>query len=322
MTQQPSEQPLEQGASRIPDPHEGKDERWMAGRIAVVTGGGLGGPAGSVGYAICRVLGRHGARVAVVDRDRDAAETTVTEIQRAGGEAMPVLGDVAHDEDCRRAVESAVDRFGGLDTVVNNVAAGDRAGLFDVTPERWDELIGQNLKTAWLMTRNAVPAMTDGGAVVNISSVAVRRQGPGTVYGVAKAGVENMTQGAASLLGPQGIRVNCVQLGEIWTAMAERNLPPQARESRRQGVALQTEGTSWDAAYAALFLASDRARWISGHVLTVEGGGPHRGGAQPRSQPADASEAAERHGRFDIPVDNAADNAADTAAPPHRGDGQ
>lgn len=281
----------EQQSSRIPDPHEGAGGRWMEGRTAIVTGGGLGGPAGSVGYAISRVLGRHGARVAVMDREPAAAEVTVSEVRQAGGEALAVIGDVARDEDCRRAVEQAVDGLGGLDTVVNNVAAGDKAGLFDVTPERWDELIGANLKTAWLMTRNAVPAMTGGGAVVNISSVAVRRQGPGTVYGVAKAGVENMTQGAASLLGPEGIRVNCVQLGEIWTAMAERNLSQEARESRRRGVALQTEGTSWDAAYAALFLASDRARWISGHVLTVEGGGPYRGGGQRSPQPPDAAEA-------------------------------
>ncbi|MQA83821.1 MAG: SDR family oxidoreductase [Streptosporangiales bacterium] len=217
----------------------------MEDRIAMVTGG------------------RHGARVAVVDRDPDA-----------------VIGDVSRDEDCRRAVDETVERFGGLDTLVNNVASGDRAGLFDVTPERWDELITLSLTTAWLMIRHAVPAMTasgrpvsetaGGGAVVNISSVAAQGRGPGSVYGVAKAGLENLTKGAASLLGPQGIRVNCVQLGAIWTAMA-------AREHRRRSVALRTEGTSWDAAYAALFLASDRARWISGHVLTVEGGGLYRG---------------------------------------------
>jgi enoyl-[acyl-carrier-protein] reductase (NADH) len=94
--------------------------------------------------------------------------------------------------------------------------------------------------------------------------------------GIAKAGIENLTKGAASLLGPRGIRVNCIQLGEIWTAMAARGLPEGARARRRLGVALQTEGTCWDAAYAALFLASDRARWISGHILTMDGGGPYR----------------------------------------------
>jgi NAD(P)-dependent dehydrogenase (short-subunit alcohol dehydrogenase family) len=259
------------------DPHgEAAEPWWLQGRVAIVTGGGLSGPAGGVGYAISRLFARHGARVAVVDHDAAAAEVTVTEIKEAGGEAFAVIGDVSRDHDCRAAVEQALERFGSLDTLVNNVASGDRAGIFEVTPERWDELVALNLKTAWLMTRNAIPAMGVGGAIVNVSSVAVSRRGPGTVYGMAKAGVENLTQGAASLLGPQGIRVNCVQLGEIWTAMAARALPPEARDARRLGVALRTEGTAWDAAYAALFLASDRARWISGHVLTVDGGGPLR----------------------------------------------
>jgi NAD(P)-dependent dehydrogenase (short-subunit alcohol dehydrogenase family) len=260
----------------IADPHgAGELGVWLPGRAAIVTGGGLGGPEGSVGYAISLLFARHGARVTVLDRAADAADETVKRITDSGGEAVAVVGDARSADDCVRTVATAEDRFGGVDTLVNNVASGDRAGLFDVTPDRWDELIGLSLKTAWLMTRAAVPAMRGGGAIVNISSVAVARHGPGSVYGLAKAGVENLTRGAASLLGPDGIRVNAVQLGEIWTAMAARNLPPEARERRRRHVALETEGTSWDAAYAALFLASDQARWISGHVLTVDAGGPH-----------------------------------------------
>jgi NAD(P)-dependent dehydrogenase (short-subunit alcohol dehydrogenase family) len=274
------------GDATIIDPHEGAGDLWMASRIAIVTGGGLSGPAGGVGYAISRLFARHGASVTVVDRDRAAGQTTVAEIRRDGGEALLVVGDVTREADCERAVADTTQRFGGLDTLVNNAACGDRTMLFDVTPQRWDELMSLNLTSAWLMTRGAIAAMGEGGAVVNVSSVAVKRQGPGTVYGVAKAGVENLTVGAASLLGPRGIRVNCVQLGEIWTAMAARALPPQARARRRRGVALQTEGTCWDAAYAALFLASDRARWISGHVLTVEGGGPYRGTSEPAAAAA------------------------------------
>lgn len=248
---------------------------WMQDRTALVTGGGHGGPEGSVGYAIGVLFAQHGARVAVLDRDADAAAVTVKEITEAGGEAVSVIADVTREEDCARAVRETVDRVGRLDTLVNNVASGDRAGLFDVGPDRWDELMNASLKTAWLMTRAAVPVM-DGGAIVNVSSVAVTWRGPGTVYGLAKAGVENLTQGAATLLGPRGIRVNGVRLGALWTAMAARNMPPEARAQRRDGVALRSEGTSSDAAYAALFLASDRARWISGHMLTVDGGGPYR----------------------------------------------
>lgn len=251
------------------------EDAWMTSRTALITGSGLAGSHGGVGHAISVLFAQEGARVAVLDRDPDAADVTVKEITEGGGEAFPVIADVTREEDCGRAVRETAGRFGRLDTLVNNVASGDRAGLFDVGPGRWDELIAASLKTAWLMTRAAVPVM-DGGAIVNVSSVAVTARGPGTVYGLAKAGVENLTEGAATLLGPRGIRVNGIRLGALWTAMAARNLPPEARAQRRDGVALRSEGTSEDAAYAALFLASDRARWISGHMLTVDGGGPYR----------------------------------------------
>lgn len=260
----------------FPDPHADAGAAWLAGRVAIVTGGGLSGPPGGVGYAISLLFARHGAAVAVLDRSAAAAQATVSEIHRAGGDALAITADVTKAADCERAVSVAARRFGRLDILVNNAASGDRATLFEVKPQRWEELISLNLTSAWLMTRSVLAAMRAGGSIVNVSSVAVARQGPGTVYGVAKAGIENLTKGAASLLGPLGIRVNCIQLGEIWTAMAARALPPGARARRREGVALRTEGTCWDAAYAALFLASDRARWISGHILTVDGGGPLR----------------------------------------------
>jgi NAD(P)-dependent dehydrogenase (short-subunit alcohol dehydrogenase family) len=268
------------------DPHAGSGPLWMEGRRAIVSGGGLSGTAGGVGYATSRLLARHGAQVAVVDRDPEAGKKTVADIEAAGGAALFVHADLTIDADCERAVATAAGQFGGLDTLINSAASGDRAGVFDVSPEHWDRLIALNLKTAWMMTRHAAPAMTGGGAIVNVSSSAVTANGPGSVYGIGKAGVEHLTHGAASTLGPQGIRVNCVRVGAIWSSMAERDLPPEARELRAKGVALQTEGTSWDIAYAALFLASDRARWVSGHVLAVEGGGPHRPGFASRSAEA------------------------------------
>jgi NAD(P)-dependent dehydrogenase (short-subunit alcohol dehydrogenase family) len=285
-----SEAPAGNGWSSGPDltvdPHADSGPLWMDGRRAIVGGGGLSGNAGGVGYATSRVLAAHGARVAVVDRDPEAGKRTVADIEAAGGEAIFVPADLTRDEDCERVVATAVREFGGLDTLVNSAASGDRAGVLDVTPEHWDRLITLNLKTAWLMTRHAADAMTGGGAIVNVSSAAVTARGPGSVYGIAKAGVEHLTEGTASTLGPRGIRVNCVRVGAIWSSMAERDLPSEARETRAKGVALRTEGTSWDIAYAALFLASDRARWVSGHVLAVEGGGPYRAGFPSRSAEA------------------------------------
>jgi NAD(P)-dependent dehydrogenase (short-subunit alcohol dehydrogenase family) len=252
------------------------DAHWMTGRTALVTGGGGRGDAGpgTIGWAVSRLLARHGAAVAVLDRDPEAAARTVAEIVGHGGTASAIIADVTRDEDCARAVSEARDALGGLDTLINNVAAWSPAELFDVEPEQFDELLDVNLKTAWLMSRHAVQVLPAGGAIVNIASVAARRAG--TVYGLGKAALESMTQGAAYLLGERGIRANAVELGALWTGAVAANLPSEAREPRRQMVALQTEGDCWDAASAVLFLASDRARWISGQVLTVDGGGAPR----------------------------------------------
>ena len=248
---------------------------WMTDRTALVTGGGGrdGGP-GTIGWAVSRLLARHGARVAILDRDPAAAGRTVSQISAAGGVAVAVIADVTSDEDCARAVLEARDALGGLDTLVNNVALWSADELFDVDPGRFDELIDMNLKTAWLMSRHAIEVMPAGGSIVNITSVAARRAG--TLYGLGKAALEAMTGGGAYLLGERGLRINAVQLGALWSGAVADNLPPEAREPRRRMVALQTEGDCWDAAHAALFLACDRARWISGQVLTVDGGGPAR----------------------------------------------
>jgi NAD(P)-dependent dehydrogenase (short-subunit alcohol dehydrogenase family) len=258
------------------DPFADAGPGWMAGRTALVTGGGQHGELPGVGYATAVVLAGHGARVAVVDRDPAAAQVTVERIEQLGGQAHAVVADVTDDAACGRAVAATVERFGALDALVNNVAVGDRAGLFEVGPDRWDELMAVNLKSAWQVTRHAVPVLPPGAAIVNVSSVGVSARGPGMVYTVAKAGLENLSAGAAATLGGQGVRVNTVQVGAIWGAFAERNMPPEMREPRRRGIGLGTEGTSWDIAHAALFLLSDRARWISGHTLVVEGGPPRR----------------------------------------------
>lgn len=260
----------------LTDPFADAGAGWMAGRTALVTGGGQNGELPGVGYATAVVLAGHGARVAVVDRDLAAAQRTVERIEKTGGEAHAIVADVTDDAECGRAVAAVVERFGTLDALLNNVAAGDRAGLFEVTPDRWDELMTVNLKSAWQVTRHAVPVMPEGGAIVNVSSVGASARGPGMVYTVAKAALENMTVGVAATVGAQGIRVNTVQVGAIWGAFAARNMSEEMRERRRQGIGLGTEGTSWDIAQAALFLLSDRARWVSGHTLTVEGGPPRR----------------------------------------------
>jgi NAD(P)-dependent dehydrogenase (short-subunit alcohol dehydrogenase family) len=273
----------------LDDPFGGAGDQWMTGRTALVTGGGQNGTEPGVGYAISRVFAAHGARVAVLDRDAAAAQRTVDRITDDGGKAVPIVADVLDDAACKRAIDQAVAEFGVLDTLVNNVAVGDRAGIFEVTPERFHELMDLNLTTAWLVTRHAAEVLPPGGAIVNISSVGVRARGPGMVYNLAKAGLENLTVGAANTLGERGIRVNCVQVGAIWGAFAAANMSPQMREIRKGWSALGTEGSPWDIAQATLFLCSDRARWVSGQILSVDGG-PNTGRPpRPAAPPAVAT---------------------------------
>jgi NAD(P)-dependent dehydrogenase (short-subunit alcohol dehydrogenase family) len=272
------------------DPFVAAGPQWMAGRTALVAGGGQNTDLPGVGYAICMLLAEHGARVAVLDRDKDAAARTVDRITAIGGEAIPVIADVTSDRACADAVAETVSTLGRLDTLVHTVAVGDRAGVFEVTPERFHQLMDLNLTTAWQMTRHAVEVLPAGGAIVNISSVGVRARGPAMVYNLAKAGLENLTIGAANTLGERGVRVNCVQVGAIWGAFAAANMSEEMRAVRKGWSALGTEGSPWDIAQATLFLASDRARWISGQILSVDGG-PNTGRA-PKPAAASASAAA------------------------------
>ncbi|GAA3214765.1 SDR family oxidoreductase [Microbacterium terregens] len=256
----------------LSDPLGGVGEQKMLGRRALVTGAGQNGDLPGVGYSIALLLASHGAGVAVLDRSAEAAQRTVDRIVADGGEAFAVVADATDDLACERAVAEAVQALGGLDTVVNNVASGDRAGIFDVTPERFEQLIQINLMSAWYVTRHVAPILPRGSSILNISSVGVSSRGPGMPYCVAKAGVENLTQGSATTLGPQGIRVNCIEVGGIWGSFAAANMDESMREPRRMATTLKTEGSAWDIAHAAFFLLSDAARWITGQILAVDGG--------------------------------------------------
>lgn len=256
----------------LSDPLGGVGEQKMIGRRALITGGGQNGSLPGVGYSIALLLASHGARVAVLDRSVEAAQRTVDRIIADGGEAVAIVADVTDDLECERAVAEAAEALGGLDTLVNNVASGDRAGIFDVTPERFDQLIQINLMSAWYVTRHAAPILPRGSSIVNISSVGVSSRGPGMPYCVAKAGVQNLTHGSATTLGPQGIRVNCIEVGAIWGSFASANMDETMREPRRMATTLKTEGSAWDIAHAAFFLLSDSARWVTGQILAVDGG--------------------------------------------------
>jgi NAD(P)-dependent dehydrogenase (short-subunit alcohol dehydrogenase family) len=255
----------------------------VEGKVAIVTGGGqVDGPGIGTGKAASILLARHGAGLVLVDREPDRAETTRKEIEQVGGRAVVVAGDVTNPGDCERMTKAALDEFGGLDILVNNVGVSTPGNVVDLTEETWDQMIDVNLKSVFLVSKHAIPVMaaTGGGSIVNISSIGALRSIGFAAYSAAKGGMISLSQEMAAQHGPQGIRVNVVVPGSVQTPRqqgASAKLGTDLDEVRRLAAAVlplgqTTRGTGWDIGYAVLFLASDEASWITGQVLAVDGG--------------------------------------------------
>jgi len=245
----------------------------MDGRVALVAGGGLSGPLGGVGFSIAWLCAEAGASVAVLDLDREAGERAVEAIRDRGGEAEWFPVDVTDSDSVAHAVGQAVERFGGLDLVADSIGGGGAVPAFDIDDDEFDRVMQLNFLSAWRIIKFAKPHLRAGGSIVTISSGATEGRGPTMPYTIAKTALEKLTISAASTFAPDGIRVNGVRVGMIWGAFAARGMNEEQRELRRQNVALQTEGNVWDIASTAFFLLSDRARWVSGQVVAVDGGG-------------------------------------------------
>ena len=245
----------------------------LAGKVAIVTGAGSRGPGLGNGKATAILFAREGARVLCADVVRERAEETVALIGGEGGQAEAFAADVTRPEECRAMVAAAVERWGGLDVLHNNVGIESRTDLLETTLEEWDQTLRVDLTSMFVATQSAVPALAarGGGSVICVSSVAGLRGVGRTAYAAAKAGVIGFVRSVAGQLGPQGIRVNAIAPGPVWTPMVE-NLGEEIRERRRQSVPLGTEGTAWDVGWAAVYLASDEARWVTGQTLVVDGG--------------------------------------------------
>jgi NAD(P)-dependent dehydrogenase (short-subunit alcohol dehydrogenase family) len=245
----------------------------LRGKVAIVTGAGSRGPGLGNGKATALLFAREGARVLCVDAVKERAEETAGLVSAEGGEAAAVAADVTRADDCRAMVAEAVGRWGGLDVLHNNVGIESRAGVMETSEAEWDRVMAVDLKSMLLATQAAVPALTErgGGAITCVSSIAGFRGHGRTAYAAAKAGVVGFVTSVAVQLGPRRIRVNAIAPGAVWTPMVE-NLGPEARERRRRANPLGVEGTAWDVAWGAVYLASDEARWVTGHTLVIDGG--------------------------------------------------
>jgi NAD(P)-dependent dehydrogenase (short-subunit alcohol dehydrogenase family) len=208
-------------------------------------------------------------------QNRAAAEETLAMIRAEGGEAAVWVADVTRAADCRAMVEEAVRRWGKLDILDNNVGIGMGGSVVEVSEEDWDRVMAVNVKSMMLASKYAVPAMAagGGGAIINISSISALRPRGLTPYSASKGAVIALTRAMAIDHAPQGIRVNCIAPGPVYTPMVYAGgMSEELRERRRRASPLGIEGTGWDVGYAALFLASDEARYITGQVLVVDGG--------------------------------------------------
>jgi NAD(P)-dependent dehydrogenase (short-subunit alcohol dehydrogenase family) len=252
----------------------------LDGKVVIVTGAGsTPGPGMATGRATAIVCAREGAKIVVADIQADRAAETTAMIAEEGGVATTFVGDMTVAADCEAMVQAAVDTFGGLDALVNNIADTHRGNVVTTGETDRDRVLATSLRTTFLASKAAVPAMVrgGGGSIVNIGSIAATRGTGNAAYAAAKGGVHALTVDMAYSHGRQGIRVNAVAPGHITTPLMFSNLGVTPETQHRQEMAaasnlLGTEGTGWDVGWAAAFLASDEARWITGVTLPVDGG--------------------------------------------------
>ena len=244
----------------------------LAGMSALISGAGAAGEVLGTGAATAVLFAAQGAAVTIFDVDPARAENTARIIEDWGGRALVVAGDVRSSADCARAISESVERFGGLDVLVNNTAVVRIGDITTVTEADWDASIDVNLKGVMLLSQAAAAQLTQRrGAIINVASIAAL-QGFGVVaYAASKGGVVAMTRDMAYSLGRGGVRVNCLVPGHLATPMGG-SAHPQTSAPRRRAPLLDVEGTGWDVAWAAAFLASPEARWITAATLNVDAG--------------------------------------------------
>jgi NAD(P)-dependent dehydrogenase (short-subunit alcohol dehydrogenase family) len=247
----------------------------LSGRVAIVTGAAMG-----IGKACALALARSGASVVLVDIDVPAGEAARAEVAAAGASAVFVRADVNSMADIEAAATAAVAEFGGIDILVNNAARAIGGKVDEIDEATWNEVISTNLTSVWRGMKACVPIMKQrgGGSIVSMSSVQSLTGFSGwAAYAAAKGGINSLTQQAALDLAPHKIRVNAVAPGTIMTPLNERVFrehpdPDALIRTWNEAHPLGRFGQPEEVAEAVLFLASDRASFITGTILRVDGG--------------------------------------------------
>lgn len=256
----------------------------LENKVALVVGAGqVPGDTIGNGRAISILFAREGARVMLVDRRLDSAMETRAMIEREGGEASAFEADIVKAADCTAMAERCMGSCGRIDILVNNVGigTGDRS-LVKLSEEAWDRIFDVNLKGMFLTCRAVLPVMErqGSGAIINISSIAAVCSVGYVAYKISKAGVNALTHQLAMKYAGKGIRVNAIMPGQLNTPMAIEGITKALRMDKQEVIRKRNEsvplkggmGDAWDTAYAALFLASDEAKFITSVCLPVDGG--------------------------------------------------
>jgi 3-oxoacyl-[acyl-carrier protein] reductase len=243
----------------------------LKGKTALVTGG-----ARDIGRAVALKLAEAGAAVAVnYFASREQAESVVAEIKAKGSKAIAIKADVAKADEVKRLIDETRAAFGTIHVLVNN-AGGlvARKKMEEMDEAFWDQVMALNLKSVFLVTQAALPHMADGGAIVNLASLAARDGGGGgaIAYSAAKGGVLTMTRGLSKELAARKIRVNCVSPGLIGTTFHDTFTSPEIRKAVASRTSVGREGTPEDVANAIVFLASDASAYLNGESIEINGG--------------------------------------------------
>lgn len=249
----------------------------LENKVAIVTGSSRG-----IGKAIALEFAEQGAKLVITyNQNESLARDLVTQIQSEGGEAFAECIDIRNRLGVKLLFEHANDRFKHIDVLVNNAGYLEQKPFRKITDNDWDDTLDVNLKGAFICTQEIIPYLEQvtGGSIINISSVGGQMGGSKAPhYAAAKAGVISLTKSTARLLAPLGIRVNAIAPGYIRTDMYYNIVNRSSEDQINTEILLGKAGEPEDVAYAALFLASNESRYITGHVLNVNGGSYIGGG--------------------------------------------